>query len=135
MRKRKISVNRKRINMTVDLDSYEEMQKLAAMKNITVPDLIRDFISKGLTVNYEIENLDFITHIIREQLSAILNPSVDRLAALSSKACVQSATAAFLNAEVINKFVPDEQQEDYFEVYEKARKKGVEYTRRRIDNK
>ena len=73
-----------------------------------------------------------ITHIIREQLRDILKPDIERLAALSAKTCVQSSTAAYLTAETISKFVPLQEQEEFRECYEKARKKGVEYTRRKL---
>lgn len=91
--------------------------------------MIREQIDQGLTNNYEIQNLDLITEIIREQISAILIPAINRIAAMQSKTCIQAATAAYLNAEAINKFVPEKYQEDYYEVYEAARKKAVTYTK------
>lgn len=128
MAKRKVE-NRKRIYPTLELEQFEQLEKLAAKRGITVPDLVREFIEQGLTNNYCVENIDLITNILRTQLNDILKPAVDRMAALSSKAAVQSATAAYLTAETIAKFVPDELQEDYLEVYEAARKKGVAYVK------
>lgn len=58
-----------------------------------------------------------------------MQPSVERLAALSAKTCIQASTAAYLTAETIARFVPDEFQEDVQQVYEDARKKGVRYTK------
>lgn len=123
--------------MTLELSTYNELEKLAAARQITIPDLIREHIDQGMTINYEVENLDFITGIIREQLSAILIPTMNRIAALQSKTCIQAATSAYLNAEVINKFVPEKYQEEYLDVYEAARKKAIAYTRNKnseVDN-
>ena len=136
MPKKKIET-RKRVNLTLELSTYNELEKLAAARQITIPDLIREHIDQGMTINYEIENLDFITGIIREQLSAILIPTMNRIAALQSKTCIQAATSAYLNAEVINKFVPEKYQEEYLDVYEAARKKAIAYTRNKnseVDN-
>lgn len=130
MPRKKIN-NRVRINLTVEATTYAELEKLAAQKGkgVTIPDVIREQIDRGLTTNYEVENIDLITRILQEQLSAMIVPAVERLAALNSKTCVQAATAAYLTAETINKFVPTQYQEDFNLVYEKAKKKGVAYTR------
>ena len=98
-------------------------------RNITIPDLIREHIDQGMTINYQVQNIDLIERIIREQLFAILNPMMNRIAALQSKTCIQAATASYLNAEAINKFVPEKYQEEYLDVYEAARKKAIAYTR------
>ena len=66
---------------------------------------------------------------MKEELSVILNPAIDRIAALSSKACVQAATASYLNAEALNRFVPEKERMDVKEAYDAARKKGVAYVK------
>lgn len=128
MRKRKIQ-NRKRVNVTYEMETYKALEKIAEEREISIPEVIREYTEQGLKGDNLIENMDIIANIIREQLKLILDPAVNRLAALSSKASIQSATAAYLTAETINKFVPEEYREEYYDVYQKARKKGVEYVR------
>lgn len=63
-----------------------------------------------------------------------MQPSIERLAALSAKTCIQTSAAAYLTAEAIARFVPVELQEDVAAVYEDARKKGVRYTKSRVSD-
>jgi len=128
--RRKIQ-NRRRVNLFLELETYNELEKLAAKrgKDVTVSDVIRGAIDKELTNDYCVENIDLITDIIKKQLKNIIDPAVNRLASLSSKSCVQSSTAAYLCAETINRFVPAEYKMDVNDAYERARKKGVAYTK------
>lgn len=123
----------RRINVTFDFETYEQIRKLAHKEGKAMSEIVREATIDNLTVRINAENINMITKIIREQVRDVMQPGIDRLAALTAKTCVQSATAAYLTAETISKFVPVKEQEDVRECYEKARKKGVEYTRRKID--
>ena len=124
----------KRINVTFEVSDYEQIRNLAHKEGRTMSEIVREAAIDNLTVLINAENIDMITQIIREQLRAVLKPDIERLAALSAKTCVQSSTAAYLTAETISKFVPLSEQENFRDCYEKARKKGVEYTRRKLDH-
>lgn len=124
----------KRINVTFEVSDYEQIRNLAHKEGRTMSEIVREAAIDNLTVRINAENIDMITQIIREQLRAVLKPDIERLAALSAKTCVQSSTAAYLTAETISKFVPLSEQENFRDCYEKARKKGVEYTRRKLDH-
>lgn len=124
----------KRINVTFEVSDYEQIRNLAHKEGRTMSEIVREAAIDNLTVRINAENIDMITQIIREQLRSVLKPDIERLAALSAKTCVQSSTAAYLTAETISKFVPLSEQENFRDCYEKARKKGVEYTRRKLDH-
>lgn len=124
----------KRINVTFEVSDYEQIRNLAHKEGRTMSEIVREAAIDNLTVRINAENIDMITQIIREQLRAVLKPDIERLAALSAKTCVQSSTAAYLTAETISKFVPLQEQENFRDCYDKARKKGVEYTRRKLDH-
>lgn len=124
----------KRINVTFEVSDYEQIRNLAHKEGRTMSEIVREAAIDNLTVRINAENIDMITQIIREQLRDVLKPDIERLAALSAKTCVQSSTAAYLTAETISKFVPLSEQENFRDCYEKARKKGVEYTRRKLDH-
>lgn len=121
--------NRHRICVTFEESTYNQLNSIAKRENRSVSSVIREYTKESLKVNANVEYIDQITQIIREQLRDVMQPSIERLAALSAKTCVQSATAAYLTAETINKFVPISEQEDFIAVYEAARKKAVEYTK------
>lgn len=120
----------KRINVSFSEDDYEQIKHIAHKQNKSMSEVIRDFSIEGLNGTVGTSNIDLITGIIRTQLRDVMRPSIERLAALSAKTCVQSATAAYLTAETIARFVPENLQLDVKDAYESARKKGVEYTRR-----
>lgn len=124
----------KRINVTFEVSDYEQIRNLAHKEGRTMSEIVREAAIDNLTVRINAENIDMITQIIREQLRDVLKPDIERLAALSAKTCVQSSTAAYLTAETISKFVPLQEQENFRDCYEKARKKGVEYTHRKLNN-
>ena len=65
------------------------------------------------------------TSTIREQLTSILSPMMERMIGLEAKSCIQSGTAAYLCAEAILKFVPPAQRAEVHESYDAARKKAV----------
>lgn len=123
-----------RINVTLDEETYLQIKLLAHKEGRSMSDLLRTWADEKLNGEITKNNLDFICGIIREQLKDTLQPSVERLAALCAKGCVQSSTAAYLTAETIAKFVPLELQEDVQEVYINARKKAVRYTQSKVSS-
>lgn len=122
-----------RLTVTLDDENYLQIQNIAHKQGKSMSEVLRTAAMESLTVSINVENIDMITDIIRTQLRDILQPSVERLATLSSKTCVQAAAAAYLAAEAIGKFVPPAQQEEVVEAYNQARRKGVEYTRRKSE--
>ena len=122
-----------RIVVTIDEETSMILKNISSKEGKSEAAVVRELIHEALTQRTSNDNLDQITSIIRTQLRDVLQPSVERLAALSAKTCVQSATAAYLSAEAINRFVPPSQQEDVATTYEMARRKAVRYTKNRID--
>lgn len=115
--------------MTFTNEEAKQLEQLAARENKSISAIIREKTIDSLSLQANAENLDLITTIIRTQLKDILQPQIERLASLSAKSCVQSATASFLTAETISKFVPLSEQQEFLEVYESSRKKAIEFTR------
>lgn len=120
----------KRIYVSFSDEDYAQIRNLAHKQNKSMSEVVRDFSIEGLNGTVNAANIDMITGIIRTQLRDVMRPSIDRLAALSAKTCVQASAAAYLTAETVARFVPEDLQLDVKEAYESARKKGVDYTRR-----
>ena len=99
------------------------------MEGKSMSEVVRTWTEERLNGEINVKNIALITDIIREQLNAVLQPGIERLAALSAKTCIQSSAAAYLTAETISRFLEDYEQEEFSEIYEKARKKGVAYTK------
>lgn len=118
---------RTRITVTFTDEEYASLKLIASKENVSMSEVVRNYTKHGLNGTLTKDNIDFLVPIIREQLSSIINPAVERLSMLSAKACVQSGAAAYLSAEAINRFVQPSEREDVAKVYEAARKKSVLY--------
>lgn len=130
-----IKEGNKRISATFTDKDYETIKLIATKNNVSMSEVVRDYTIQGLNGKLTQDNLDVLVPIIREQLSSILDPAINRLASLSAKTCVQAGAAAYLSAEAIAKLVPVELSEEVENSYEAARKKAVQYMRSRTDLK
>lgn len=122
-----MSKSNPRLPITLSSEEYEEIKRLASIKNISMSELCRQYIVQGLNGTITQDNIDFLVPVLRSQLKSLLDPAVERLAAISAKTCVQAGAAAYLSAEAILKFVPEDLQLEVEESYEAARKKAVRY--------
>lgn len=128
-----VKEGRTRITVTFTDAEYEAIKNISSKQKISMSEVVRNFSVQGINGKLTQDNLDFIIPIIRNQLSSLLNPAVDRLSKLSAKTCVQAGAAAYLSAEALSKFVPHEYMSDYTESYEKARKRAVGYMKNNSD--
>lgn len=128
-----MSNSKERINVQFDSNSYEQIKLIAEKNHISMSEVVRNWSMQGLNGTLTEQNLDFLIPIIREQLKSIIDPSINRLASLTAKTCIQAGAAAYLSAEVMSKFLPEELAEEYLESYERARKKSVIYARSNTD--
>ena len=125
--------DRKRINVTFDIDTYEQIKKIAHKENRDMSDVVREWTIQGLNGTLTEDNLEIIIPILRDTLKNILEPMMERQIALIAKTCIQSGTATYLTADAILKFVPKEQREEVRESYDRARKQAVAYLKSRTN--
>lgn len=118
---------RKSITFEITEDRYKQIQTLAAKRNTSMNAVVREYVEAGLNGTLTEANMEVIVPIIRKQLQDILKVHTDRLAAMESKTCIQAGAAAYLCAEVLSRFLPENKQIDYMEAYESARRKAVQY--------
>ncbi len=131
-REEKVNTN-KQIRFTEDdikkITGYAEAK---GIKNFS--EAVRTLCERGLQLEVSSDNINIITEIIDERLRAILKPNIERLASISAKGAIMSATSTFLNAQALADFVPPNKQKDLLEVYEKARLKGVAYVKGKVSD-
>lgn len=118
----------------LDKTTYNQLNNIAQSCNKPLANVIREVIKKGLASEWVDENVNLITHIVKQQVDAVMKPHVERLAKLSSKSGHMSATSAFLNVQALMDLVPDEKRKNVLEMYENARKKSAEYMRTKTDD-
>ena len=107
----------------------EDIHRFAEIKGYNFSEAVRELCDKGLQIQVSNDNIDLVAEIIEERLRSILKPQVERLAAISAKGAIMSATSSYLNAQAIVDFVPKERRREFLEVYEKARLKGIAYVK------
>lgn len=125
--------DRGRINVTFDIDTYNQIKAIADKNKLSMSEVVRDWALQGLNGTLTQKNLDVLVPIIRDQLKSIIDPAVNRLATLSVKTCIQAGASAYLSAEALHSFVPEERSEDFLISYENARKKAVAYAKSKSD--
>lgn len=124
----------KRISITFTDEQVNMIERIARKEDKSFADTVRFLCDESLKIQANTDNIDMIVDIIDEQLRAIMKPHVERLAALSAKGAIMSATSTFLNAQALADFVPVYKRKDLVEVYEKARLKGVAYVKGRVSD-
>ena len=110
--------------------SIEEMEKLAAIRGLTVSDIVREFVEKGLAVDGYKNDIDFITEIIHRELKEVLEPQINRIVKLLMKIGKASAGTMYSNLKIIQ-LITDEDEQAYFEMVNKSFRLGVEYMKKK----
>ncbi|WP_124099899.1 ribbon-helix-helix domain-containing protein [Ruminococcus sp. Marseille-P6503] len=74
-----------RYTVRVPADMAGRLEQKAAAEHITVSDLVRRYIDKGLNMEGYKTEIDFLTEIMQTVLSGILEPQVERIIKLIIK--------------------------------------------------
>ena len=116
-----------RMTLRLNKTTYEKILNISKKNGESISEVTRNLIDKGLAIEVSSKEMDLIAKIIREQLSVILNPAVERLAALSAKGALMSAISTFLNVQALLDIVDKSKRKDVLDFYDKAREKGLEF--------
>lgn len=122
----------KRISITFSDDQAEVIEKISKREGKSFADTVRSLCDEAIKLKVSNDNINLIAEIIDERLRSILTPQVERLASLSAKGAIMSATSTFLNAQALSDFVPPNKRKEFAETYEKARLKGIAYVKGRV---
>ncbi|RRJ67226.1 hypothetical protein EHV15_33090 [Paenibacillus oralis] len=126
--------NEKTVQITVKLPKkqYEALKKYAASKHLSMADIVRAFVQKGMSVEAYTEEIDFITGIIRQEISIAINGLSNRLAGLASKDLIMSAAAYYSTIAIIADLIDTNRYTTFREIERKARQLAVEYTKMKL---
>ena len=117
------------VGVLVPMDVYDILKNMADKRKCTVSEVVRNILVEGIKEKVTEDNLDYISRIIREQLDLTMRPHVERLARLTTKAGIMSATSTILGAQAMMDLVPPEKRKVAKDAYDEARKEGVKYFR------
>ncbi len=126
---KKLKENSVFTGVKLDKKTRETLEKWAIKEGVTISELIREFIVKGMSIGSYKEEIDFIRQQIREEISMQLKPAIDRLVKITVKSGIVSAAGYFLCASALSEFVHPARQKEYEEVLAESKKLGVYYFR------
>lgn len=130
MAKRKTNPEELKRSIRFKAKSIEDMKKLAAIRGISVSDIVREFVEKGLAVDGYKSDIDFITEIIHKELKEVLEPQINRIVKMLMKIGKVSAGTMYSNLSLIQ-LISNEDQEDFYEMVNRSLRLGVEYMKKK----
>ncbi|KAF4318072.1 hypothetical protein G195_008683 [Phytophthora kernoviae 00238/432] len=95
-------------------------------------DIVRAFIQKGMSVDAYTEEIDFITTIIRQEITIAINGLSNRLAGLASKDLIMSAASYYSTIAIIADLIDVNRYTTFREIEKKARQLAVEYMKMKL---
>ena len=90
-----------RMSFAVSEKMKAELDVIAAKRHITVSELIRDYIDKGMNVDKTASDIDFIRKQIREELDIMLKPQINRLAKLLMRIGMMTVSFCYFTSKII----------------------------------
>jgi len=122
------------VSVKLSKQDITALNKLASLTGESRSYIIRGFVREGLKINSYKQEKDFLAKLIDETLTDILNRYMERIATLTAKGTLSSVTALYINAEVLEKYVPEEDRRSYEETIKEARARAAEYVKGRKGN-
>ena len=116
-----------RMSFAVSEKMKAELDVIAAKRHITVSELIRDYIDKGMNVDKTASDIDFIRKQIREELDLMLKPQINRLAKLLMRIGMMTVSFCYFTSKIIHYFVPLNDRISYEELMEKSKHDSAAY--------
>lgn len=115
------------LHVRISENMYEKLAKSAAIEKIPISELVREYVGMGLNNSaYEQSEQRYLEHM-RGALEEILNPAINRIAAISVKGGITSSAAYFLSAIALEAFVHPSVRKDFNDAITEAKKLGVRY--------
>lgn len=124
----------KTVQITVKLPKkqYEALKKYAASKHLSMADIVRAFVQKGMSIESYTEEIDFITAIIRQEIKVAIDGLSNRLAGLASKDLIMSAASYYSTIAIIADLIDTNRYTTFREIEKRARLLAVEYMKMKL---
>ena len=113
-----------------EADTIKEIQKIAALKNVSVSDIVRDYVKKGLTIDSYKKDTDLISEIVREELKDVLEHQINRIVKMLMKIGKAAAGTMYSNLNVI-RHITDQEQQEFSEMVNRSLRLGVDYMKKK----
>jgi hypothetical protein len=104
-----------------------ELETIAAKRHISVSELIRDYIDKGMNIDKTASDIDFIRKQIREELDIMLKPQINRLAKLLMRIGMMTISFCYFNSKLVHYFTPLDERVSYEELMSECKHNAAAY--------
>lgn len=102
--------NKKTVKISIYIPevAYDDLKKLSAKKKTSMADLVRNFVVKGLKVEYHDENTEEFRRMIHDEMSEVLKKEIERLIKLQVKSTKASAITMYTGLQIISESFADD---------------------------
>jgi len=115
------------VSFAVSPEMQTAINSVAAKRHITASELIRDYIDKGMNIDKTTSDIDFIRKQIREELSVMLKPQINRLAKLLMRIGMMTISFCYFNSKIVHRFVPFTDRVSYEELMSECKHNAAAY--------
>lgn len=121
-------------------DTLKALDQLAAREHTTTSELVRRFVEEGMNVSSYEEHVDFISRIIRQEITAVYhledikaisNHDTDRLAKMLMKSGKINAAMFFLLIKVLISLADQGSREEFEQMLSESVTLGVDYMQKK----
>lgn len=113
----------------IDDKLHKKISLIAKRRNESLAEVYRRLLGEAVDRELAEENQDYILQVVRQAVRDVQKPMEERLAKLSAKVAISSATTMYMN----NQLIADAGY-DHEDLYEKARKKATAFVKSGVLN-
>lgn len=120
-------VKTERVSLHLPQDTIDTLKRLAAKNGTDLSKEIRRAIDGYLDIECNMENLDMINGVIRQELSAQIKMLGNRLAGLINRLTIISAAGYYANIAIISDLIDTDRYSSFEKIEAAARKRALAY--------
>ena len=115
----------KEVRVGVDEDLHNKLTALAKSRGESITDIVRPLLEQLVDEKAAQDGIDIVNDAVRKAVNSAMKPIENRLAAMTAKATIASATTMYTNHRLMESNGKDPQQ--IRAIHEESRKKAVSY--------
>lgn len=97
-----------KISIYISERAYEDLKKLSVKKRTSMANLVRNFVTKGLTVESHDENEEEFRRMIHDEMTEVFKQEVERLIKLQVKSTKASAITMYTGLQIMSESFADD---------------------------
>lgn len=117
-----------RISFTLTEEMKSEIDSISAKKHISASELVRSYVDRGMHIEKNKDDIDFIRKQIREELHSVMDGYMNRIIKQIARIGIMTVTDCFFTSKLLYVLVKRYQDKvDYDVMYNDAKKRAAAY--------